>query len=133
MFHVKQTQRVNLPVLCPQDYTGMDMRATFCSRCPSGWDKVTQRCTINTGSEHLPDDPPENIPTCPIQDRCQHQIQEPMRPCVVRRKGLVCESALIESGLSPDDAACHERSFHADTVISPEELADREARPEIYT
>jgi hypothetical protein len=119
-FHVKRS----LPVLCPQEYHGIDMRAVTCSRCANGWNNAEKRCTILTGAEHLDDEPTEEVPDCPIQDRCQHQIQT-KTPCVVRRKGLICESALIESGLTPDEAANHERSFNADLVVTPEEYAER--------
>lgn len=98
------------------------MQVTTCDRCHVGWDKTTQTCKVPTGAEHLPDEP--DIPTCPIQDRCQHQIQR-TGPCDVRRKGLVCESALIFSGLSPDEAADHPLGFNAITVASPEEIEER--------
>lgn len=98
-----------LPVLCPQEYAGMEMRVTVCDRCHVGWDAKNKRCKVDTGAEHLPDE--AVVPECPIQDRCQHNLQA--APCMVRRKGLICESALIESGMSPTDAADHPLSFHA--------------------
>jgi hypothetical protein len=108
-----------LPILCPQEYDGMRMVAVRCDRCATGWDKKLGRCTIPTGVEHFKDQP--NPPTCPIQDRCQHQIQAE-GPCAVRKKGFICESALIEGGLSPGEAADHPLSFHADMMADPEDL-----------
>jgi hypothetical protein len=108
-------------MLCPQEYQGMAMVAVPCSRCNVGWDGT--KCTVPTGAEHLPDDP--KLPTCPIQDRCQHQAQS-KEPCVVRRKGLVCESALIAGGLSPYEASDHPLSFHADLMATEEDLAQAE-------
>lgn len=103
--------------LCPQEYDGMTMYVTPCDRCKAGWNKRLRRCNIETGAEHLTDS--KNIPTCPIQDRCQHQVQE-TGPCLVRRKGLICESALVAGGLSEEDAAAHPLSFHAYMMIDPE-------------
>lgn len=100
-----------LPVLCPQDYEGVSkMSAVPCDRCKTGWVPKEKRCRIDTGAEHF--EPAEVVPECPIQDRCQHQIQS-SDPCVVRRSGQVCESALIFAGMSPDDAADHPLAFNA--------------------
>lgn len=116
---------MKLRVLCAQLYEGsLLMRVTPCTRCRVGWNKKQGRCNVDTGAEHLPDDP--SIPDCPIQDRCQHQIQS-ADPCVVRRKGLVCESALVESGLTADEAMDHPLAFNAVLVATPEDLAEREA------
>lgn len=114
-----------LPVLCPQEYDGMDMRAVPCNKCPTGWDKKLKRCTIDTGAAHLPDE--KVIPTCPIQDRCQHQLQSKNGPCQVRTKGLICESALIEGGMSPHEASDHPLSFHAMMMATEEELAESDS------
>ncbi len=92
----------------------MMMRTIACNRCPTGWSKALGRCTIETGAEHLPDE--TVIPTCPIQDRCQHQIQS-ATPCIVRQKGLVCESAFIAVGMSEADAADHPLGFHAQMMM----------------
>lgn len=112
-----------LIVLCPQQYDGAGfMQVTPCLRCKVGWDAKTKKCLVETGAEHLPLAPP---PTCPLQDRCQHQLQS-VEPCAVRARGLICESALIWSGLSEADAMDHPLSFNADTTASPEELQERE-------
>jgi hypothetical protein len=110
--------------LCPQEYGPEGMRVTPCTRCNAGWDQASRTCTIPTGAEHLPLEPADQIPTCPIQDRCQHQVQLGVIPCPIRARGLICESALIESGLSPEDAASHPLGFNADCVASPEEVAE---------
>jgi hypothetical protein len=110
-----------LPVLCPQSYEGTDMRVTPCTRCPVGWDKTAQTCNVEIGCEHLPLVSPAEVPACPIVDRCQHQRQSD-GPCIVRSRGLVCESALVHGGMSADTAAVHPLSFHAMTVITAEEL-----------
>lgn len=78
--------------LCPQQYSGMDMSVTICERCSSGWNKKLKRCTVLTGAEEFDDS--ENIPECPISKVCQHQIQSKDKPCPVRQKGMVCQSAL---------------------------------------
>ncbi len=107
-----------LPVLCPQLYDGIEMKVTICDRCTTGWDVAQKRCSIDSGAEHLPDaDPPD----CPIANRCQHQVQLGSVPCVVRRKGLVCESALTFSGVA--NAHDHPFGFNAYVVASPEEVA----------
>ena len=100
-------------LLCPQEYSGMTMKVTPCDRCSVGWDKKLQKCKVDTGAEHLRSS--KQIPACPIQDRCQHQVQS-TSPCIVRSKGLICESALIEGGMSPDAAMSHPLSFHADMM-----------------
>lgn len=107
-----------LPLLCPQEYQGMTMVAVPCSRCTVGWDG--RKCTVPTGAEHFPDDP--NVPTCPIQDRCQHQVQAAEGLCAVRRKGMICESALIAGGLSEAEASDHPLSFHADMMATPDDI-----------
>lgn len=94
---------MRLPVLCPQEYDGLDMKVTTCTRCDVGWDRTSRRCTVTTGCEHLPVE--DEVSTCPIQDRCQHQVQD-VAPCVVRSRGLVCESALREAGV-PDPESHH--------------------------
>jgi hypothetical protein len=100
-----------LPVLCPQEYLGTSMNVVLCTRCPSGWSKTEQRCIIPTGVEHLEES--SAVPSCPIQDRCQHQLQS-TKPCVVRSRGLICESALIAGGMSQNEAMDHPLGFHAD-------------------
>lgn len=112
-----------LQVLCPQEYEASTMKVTSCSRCQQ-WDNVRTCCSAETGAEHLPEEQPEKMPNCPIQSRCQHQIQTPDGPCVVRRKGLICEAALVYSGMSRHDAMGHPLSFHADLVATPEEIAE---------
>ena len=44
------------------------------------------------GAEEFDDS--EVIPECPISKVCQHQIQSKDKPCIVRQKGMVCQSAL---------------------------------------
>lgn len=100
--------RKRLPILCPQEYDGAKMLAVSCTRCTVGWNG--RSCSIDTGAEHLSD--AAVIPDCPIQDRCQHQIQE-ARPCIVRRKGFVCESAFVVAGLSEIEAFEHPLAFNA--------------------
>lgn len=81
-----------MSILCPQHYSGMEMSVITCERCSSGWDKKLKKCTILTGAEDFDN---ENIvPECPITNVCQHQIQSKDKPCVVRQKGMVCQSAL---------------------------------------
>jgi hypothetical protein len=110
-----------LRVLCPQEYAGIEMRATPCSRCAAGWDKTTKTCTIPTGGEHLPLVSAVEIPECPLQDRCQHQLQVAPAPCTIRARGLICESALAWAGVP--DPMSHPLGFSAECVASPEELA----------
>lgn len=113
-----------LQILCPQEYEGFTMNVTPCNRCRQ-WDKKNSLCSVNTGAEHLPDEPPDKIPDCPIQDRCQHQLQAPVgEPCVVRKKGCICESALVYAGMDRGDAMAHDNSFHAEVVASPKEIAE---------
>lgn len=100
--------KLKLKVLCPQEYEGTRMVAVSCTRCSVGWNGTS--CTIETGAEHL--DAAITIPTCPIQDRCQHQIQS-STPCVVRSKGLVCESALVASGMPEAEAFDHPLNFNS--------------------
>jgi hypothetical protein len=101
--------------LCPQQYSGIaDMQVVPCTNCPSGWSTRLRRCEIYTGAEGFP--PAPVVPSCPIQDRCQHQLQNGEVPCVVRASGQVCESALIYSGMSVEDAKEHPLSFNADDL-----------------
>ncbi len=112
-----------LPTLCPQTYDTM-MRVETCSRC-SMWDKTANRCSVETGCEHLPLVSADEVPDCPIKARCQHSIQA-SGLCPVRARGLVCVSALVEGGMSYDDAMDADNSFHAD-FFEPE-LRDSEWR-----
>lgn len=107
-----------LRVLCPQEYDSCDMRVAICTRCSQGWSATEQRCEVVTGAEHLPLVAAEDVPACPIADRCQHQRQQ-AEPCVVRARGLVCESALSFVGL---DGANHPLGFNAQVVATPEEV-----------
>jgi hypothetical protein len=107
-----------LPILCPQEYDALTMRVTTCVRCENWADEG--RCTVPTGAEHLPLE--QDVPICPIQDRCQHQIQMGPVPCVVRARGLICESALVWSGMTETEAMSHPLGFSAMCVASPEEL-----------
>lgn len=99
------------------------MRAVPCTRCAS-FDRKLRACTVATGSEHFPLVPESEVPTCPIQDRCQHQVQRGSTPCPVRARGLICESALLMTGMSESDAFNHPLSFNADVAASPEEWAE---------
>ena len=95
----------------------MTMRVVPCTRC-SNW--VKDRCRVRTGAEHLPVVPSDQIPECPIADRCQH-AQQTEGPCAVRRRGLVCASALAT--IMPYDQAMDDpRAFHADLVATPEDM-----------
>lgn len=98
----------------------MEMRVKPCTRCSFGWDAPTRSCRIDTGAEHLPLVPPDEIPACPMSAQCQHQIQVGDQPCAVRARGLVCESALAWAGDA--DPKSNPISFHADLVASPEDL-----------
>lgn len=109
--------------LCPQEYDAADMRVTPCVRCSVGWDAKRKQCTIPTGAEHFPLVPEVEIPTCPIQDRCQHQVQLET-PCPVRARGLVCESAFVEAGMDPSEAFNHPLAFNAMVAATPEEWAE---------
>lgn len=100
---------MKLPVLCGQLYDGVaEMRVTPCRRCSAGWSKEERRCLVETGCEHLPLE--DVVPDCPIQDRCQHEMQQE-GPCAVRARGMVCESALAYAGV--EGAAEHPLAFNA--------------------
>ena len=101
--------------LCPQEYDGMEMRVTPCSRCSVGWDSQGRVCTIGTGAEHLPLVANNEVPGCPMQDQCQHQVQN-SSPCAVRARGMICQSALKWAGMSEDESFDHPLSFHASFV-----------------
>lgn len=118
MIAVNSKGSMHLPVLCPQSYDGMEMIVVTCSRCRQ-WVKSEGRCSVYTGAEHLPLVDASEVPECPLQSRCQHEIQAAPSPCPVRSRGMVCESALRFSGVpNPEDDP---RSFHADLVATPEE------------
>lgn len=104
--------------LCPQEYDGLDMRVVVCTRCRSGWDKALGKCSIDTGVEHFPVS--NQIPECPIQDWCQHQLQSTDGPCSVRARGMVCESAFVYVGLPVDQWI----SFSASTAATAEDLME---------
>lgn len=108
--------------VCPQEYDGADMRVVPCTRCSIGWNQGMQKCVAPMGIEHLPLE--TEIPDCPIQDRCQHQVQRGAEPCPVRARGMICESALVESGMDPSEAFNHPLAFNVDTVATPEEWAE---------
>lgn len=101
-----------LPLLCPQEYEDVaDMHVTPCNRCTGGWDTKLGRCAIYTGAEEFEDEPGDP-PRCPISERCQHHVQAVGGLCVVRRKGMVCESALaLELGV--EAAREHPLAFNA--------------------
>lgn len=99
-----------LPVLCPQEYEGMDMRVTPCNRCDQGWDKDAGRCAVYVGVERFVTVAADKVPECPIADRCQHQLQATPKPCLVRERGFICESALVFAGVP--DAEDHPLSFN---------------------
>jgi len=111
-----------MKTLCPQAYLGAEMRAVPCTKC-SNFDTKLKACTVTTGSEHFPLVPEVEIPTCPLQDVCQHQVQRGATPCPVRARGLVCESAFIAAGMSESEAFNHPLAFNADVCASPEEWA----------
>jgi hypothetical protein len=81
----------------------MTMQVTTCNRC-SNWQKVEQRCNVYMGCEHEPEVPSQDIPRCPLETRCQHQLQKNPAPCIVRARGQVCESVVGE---------CHPLAFNA--------------------
>lgn len=110
--------RTRLPLLCPQEYDGIEMRVVPCTNCSVGWDAKQKRCVVPTGCEHLPIEP--NAPECPIQDRCRHQVQLGDEPCAVRARGMICESALAFAG-HPNPME-HPLGFNADIVATPEEV-----------
>ena len=112
--------------LCPQEYDGMDMRVVPCDRCSVGWDASRRRCTVPTGAEHFPLVPAAEVPVCPIQDRCQHQVQQ-VEPCIIRARGMICESALTMAGVV--DAHNHPLAFNDLAAMTPEELATEEEDP----
>lgn len=100
-----------LPVLCPQEYSGVaEMNVTPCTRCSTGWDKASGRCTIYMGCEELPLVDASEVPECPIQDECQHHHQNE-GPCPVRARGMICESALARAGVQ--DPSEHPLAFNA--------------------
>lgn len=110
--------------LCPQLYDGMEMLVTPCSRCTSGWSKDLRACIVDTGIEHLPLVADAEVPPCPIQDVCQHQVQS-KAPCAVRARGRICQSALKWAGMSETESFDHPLSFHASFV---EEACDATAQ-----
>jgi hypothetical protein len=101
--------------LCPQQYDGMKMLAVRCGRCSVGWNKRLRACTVETGAEHLPLVSASEVPDCPIQGQCQHQVQS-QSPCAVRARGMICQSALKWAGMSEDESFDHPLSFHASLV-----------------
>jgi hypothetical protein len=109
-----------IPVLCSQEYEGSRMRVTPCTRCRVGWSEELGECMVPTGCEHLPLE--DDVPNCPISDRCRHQIQRGNGPCAVRARGMVCESALAYAGV--EGFANHPLGFNADCVASEETLHD---------
>lgn len=108
--------------VCPQLYVGCAMTVSPCSRCTSGWDKKLGRCMVEMGIEHFPLVPATKVPKCPIQYKCQHQIQLGEVPCPVRARGFICESALGLAGVKRPEE--HPLGFHAMTVASPEDLEE---------
>jgi hypothetical protein len=96
---------------CPQTYDNGVMLVQPCTRCPSGWNG--RSCIIETGCEHMPLVPDNEIPDCPIQDQCQHQAQS-VGPCAVRARGMICQSALKHAGMSEVESFDHPLSFNAD-------------------
>lgn len=114
--------------LCPQEYSDIAaMRATPCTRCSVGWNAALRQCTIATGAEHFPLVPAAEVPSCPLEDRCQHQVQR-VEPCPIRARGMICESALLVGGMTESEAADHPLAFNADVAASPEEWAEIEAQ-----
>ncbi len=101
--------------LCPQLYDGMEMVATPCDRCSTGWNRRLRACTVGTGAEHLPLVADAEVPVCPMQGECQHQVQSKI-PCAVRARGMICQSALRWSGMSETESFNHPLSFHASFV-----------------
>jgi hypothetical protein len=110
--------------LCPQTYLGLDMVMTACTRCSSGWDPAQRRCTVagvpnelkDLTAEYLAENPGATIaiPDCPFTARCQHALQAAPGLCEVRAMGMVCESALIHAGMSPEEAHAHPDAFNAE-------------------
>lgn len=103
-----------LAVLCPQLYVGMDMRVTGCNHCDN-WSADADACQVYVGCEHLPVVAASEQPECPIAARCQHQIQSGRGVCVVRARGMVCESALRYAGVRESEN--HPLGFHAMVVV----------------
>lgn len=85
--------------LCPQAYHGTKMLVVPCEQCSSGWNG--KKCLIPSGVENW-DKYSDNIPDCPIAGICQHQVQR-RKPCPVRQKGMVCQSALEYADLPQED------------------------------
>jgi hypothetical protein len=113
--HVKK-----LPILCPQEYVGVEMRVTACTRCRSGWNRQTKTCRVETGIEHMPLVQPSEVPECPMSERCQHQRQlAAPTPCPVRARGMICESALAWAG--DPDPANHPLGFNAYVIASTDD------------
>ena len=104
-----------LPVLCPQYYDGCTMEIVPCTRCESGWNKLAGRCEIETGAERFKPVKRHRIPSCPIQNQCQHQIQAGDEPCAIRKSGQVCESALATI-MPRAQAEGHPLGFNAQMV-----------------
>lgn len=105
---------MNKKPLCPQSYDANGMHVTNCTRCAGGWSRKLRACVVDTGSEHLPLVQLVDVPDCPLAARCQHQIQRGSRPCPVRARGMVCESALVAGGMTKEEAQADPRSFNAD-------------------
>jgi hypothetical protein len=102
--------------MCPQEYAGSEMRAVKCTKCTSGWSKSQRACIVPTGAEHLPLVRAENVPSCPMQALCQHQVQT-AEPCAVRARGMICQSALKWAGMSEEESLDHPLAFHASYVV----------------
>lgn len=105
-----ETEMDHLPILCPQEYTAKGMSVIVCDHC-SNWSGSA--CGVFMGVER---DPvvAGPWPDCPISERCQHQIQRGDRPCKVRERGMVCESAMVFGGMDEDDAAQHPLAFNGE-------------------
>lgn len=110
--------------ICPQEYTGCEMRATPCGRCATGWDKTTKTCKVPMGVEHFPLVPAKEIPRCPVEFKCQHQVQLGSTPCAPRARGFICESALGLAGVQ--EPADHPLGFNATVMATPEDLEEME-------
>lgn len=95
--------------MCPQLYEGFRMLVKACDHC-SNW--AGAACAVVTGCEHLAVVPVQDRPACPLSAVCQHELQSP-GGCAVRRRGLVCVSALVHEGMDYDAAMEKEWSFHA--------------------
>lgn len=112
-----------MKVLCGQEYNSEGMQVAPCTRCRVGWSRSRRQCEVATGCEHLPLVSAADVPECPIQPRCQHQIQAGTQPCPVRARGMICESALRLAGIAEPES--HPLGFSAETVVSPEEWVSR--------